>query len=135
MSTNFLLNVDFRSMSVMRLATVTKVVVQVRHKGYCNVSYRCCCQFWMFWSASKLNCQDLNRSMNCSSFLLVFQIHEQVLLSYFSSGTWLTGVAVDVLGGLLMLRAVSQAPVSGPAYSTFLTSWIRLTAILEQFSD
>ncbi|CAM6111856.1 unnamed protein product [Calypogeia fissa] len=36
----------------------------------------------------------------------------KVIQSYLLSGTWLTGVAVDVLGGLLMLRAVSQAPVS-----------------------
>ncbi|KAG6548772.1 hypothetical protein Mapa_009533 [Marchantia paleacea] len=36
----------------------------------------------------------------------------KVIRAYLISRTWITGVAVDILGGLLMLKAVSQAPVS-----------------------
>lgn len=36
----------------------------------------------------------------------------KVIQKYGSSRTWIIGVAVDVLGALLMLKAVSQAPVS-----------------------
>lgn len=56
----------------------------------------------------------------------------QVIRKYGGSRTWIIGVAVDVLGALLMLKAVSQAPVSecfifvlSPAFlimSTFMYS-------------
>ncbi|KAL3695092.1 hypothetical protein R1sor_008743 [Riccia sorocarpa] len=36
----------------------------------------------------------------------------KVIRAYLLSRTWVTGVTVDILGGLLMLKAVSQAPVS-----------------------
>jgi uncharacterized membrane protein len=36
----------------------------------------------------------------------------QVIKKYGASRTWVTGVAVDVAGAVLMLKAVSQAPVS-----------------------
>ncbi|GBG65217.1 hypothetical protein CBR_g50008 [Chara braunii] len=39
-------------------------------------------------------------------------LHQQVLLAYLTSLTWTSGLIVDVLGALLMLRAVSLAPVS-----------------------
>lgn len=39
-------------------------------------------------------------------------LDRKVIKKYGSSGKWITGVAVDVLGALLMLKAVSQAPVS-----------------------
>jgi len=36
----------------------------------------------------------------------------QVIKNYGASCTWVTGVAVDIAGAVLMIKAVSQAPVS-----------------------
>jgi hypothetical protein len=54
----------------------------------------------------------------------------QVIKKYGSSGKWITGVAVDVLGALLMLKAVSQAPVSECFVSTISPAFCKHLSLI-----
>ncbi len=61
-------------------------------------------------------CVDTGNNWECSSALdpdiMRSKLFVEVIKKYGASCTWVTGVAVDIAGAVLMLKAVSQAPVS-----------------------
>jgi hypothetical protein len=58
----------------------------------------------------------------------------QVIKKYGASRTWVTGVAVDVAGAVLMLKAVSQAPVSvtSPVISSFFSPLLSICKLHQE---
>lgn len=57
--------------------------------------------------------QTIGKQWTAKSEAYTSEVHcIQVIRKYGGSRTWVIGVAVDIAGALLMLKAVSQAPVS-----------------------
>lgn len=57
--------------------------------------------------------QTIGKQWTAKSEAYTTDVHcIQVIRKYGGSKTWVIGVAVDIAGALLMLKAVSQAPVS-----------------------